>query len=133
LIEDLSNSGEIVERASGVEGGKTACACCGEILHLNNPQRLGEKFLGHAEILNDSRRIGPETGLDQDWKTGRVRLGKCGNHRWKVPHINGPAIHGCNKNKSISIATEPKLAINMQFAGIFDKNTIRHIFSSYGN
>ena len=101
------------------------------MLQPDDPAHPVQELLGHAEIPNDSRRIGPETGLDQDWKTGRVRLGKCGNHRWKVPHINGTAIHGCNKNKSLSIATEPKLAINMQFARIFDKNIIRHIFSSY--
>jgi len=35
------------------------------------------------------------------------------------------------ENNGLSINTEPKLAINMQFARILDKNTIRHIFSIY--
>jgi len=131
LIEDLSNSGEIVERASWVGGGEAACACCAEMVYPDDSAHSVQELLRHAEIPNESRHIVPEMGLDHHRKTGRIRVGKCGNHRRKVPYIDGAVIHGGNKNKSLSIDTEPKLAINLQFARIFDKNTIRHMFSSY--
>lgn len=46
-----------------------------------------------------------------------------------MPFIDGVPDHECRENKVLPINSWPDVAINGQSARIFDKNTMRHIFS----
>ena len=101
------------------------------MLQPNDPAHPVQELLRHARNPDENRAIRPETFLACDRKSRRMRVGKCDSCCRKMPHISRGKNYEVRGINSLPVDPESKCAINTHFARIFDKNTIRHIFSSY--